>query len=361
MVAATAFAFIILSSLATLALYPVFINFLYRLQFEDPINPDLPRTHMAKSGTPTAGGLLPIAVFIVLNLAFNRSGDVLVLCAVVAALGALGIAEDFFKVRCRSQFRRTVRKRIVPIVAFSDLSWNIYKLALFPWGLFKEVFRALGSQTVGGVKTHQKILVQLAVAAGFTVWLVANVGTGVWVPLVGTVDLGMLFIPFVVSMFLFFSNAIDVTSGLDGLVGGLLLISFSALLAVSIALGRNDLAVAIGVLIGGLLPFMYFNIHPARIFPGNVAELGWAGAFVTILFLLDRAFLMPVLGGIFLVEGLSVLVQVGSVKLGRGRVFLMAPIHHHFEMKGWAETKVTMRFWLAGAFLSFLSLYLALL
>jgi len=361
MSAATPFVFIIVSSLATFALYPLFISFLYRFQFRDPVNPDLPRTHMAKSGTPTAGGALPILVFIVLSLVFNRSREVVLLCGVVGSLGVLGVLEDFFKMYYRSRLRKTVRERIVPIVTLSGLSWNLYKLALFPWGVFKETFRALGSQTAGGIKTYQKILIQLLIAAGFAVWLVVNGGSRIWAPRLGSVDLGILFAPFAISMFLFFTNAIDITSGLDGLVGGLLLLSFSALLAISLALGRYDLSSAVGILIGGLLAFMYFNIYPARIFPGNVAELGWAGAFVVILFLLDRAFLMPVLGGVFLIEGLSDIIQVGSVKLGKGRVFLMAPIHHHFEMKGWPEAKVTMRFWLAGAFFTFLGLCLAFL
>jgi len=137
--------------------------------------------------------------------------------------------------------------------------------------------------------------------------------------------------------------------------------NFVALMAVALVLGEEELAVTSSILVGALLAFLYFNIYPARVFMGNIGALFLAGVFVSTAFILKREILLPVVGGVFVIEGLSVLLQVASVKLGRGRIFLMAPIHHHFEMKGWAETKVTMRFWLAGAFLSILGLYLTLL
>lgn len=352
--------FLLLSTLLTSVLYPVFINFLYRLQIREPINPDVPRTHFAKQGTPTAAGFLPVLVFVVLNLLFNRTGEVVMLIAVSGAIGFLGLLEDFFKIYHQSKLQKTVRAKIVPIVTLSDISWNIYKILLFPWNAFKEVFRALGSQHVGGIATYQKILFQTAVAVVFSFLLIARFGTIVWLPFLGGLDLGIFFIPLVLFLFVFFVNSISITDGLDGLVGGLLAIGFTALLALGVILGRSDLALAAATLVGGLIPFLYFNIYPARVFAGNVGALAWAGAFVALSLLLDRAFILPLLGGVFVLEGLSVIIQVASVKLKKGRVFLMAPIHHHFEVKGWTETKVTMRFWLAGGFLAFLALFIAL-
>ncbi|GMR18952.1 MAG: phospho-N-acetylmuramoyl-pentapeptide-transferase [Patescibacteria group bacterium] len=354
--------FLIISSLLTFSLYPVFINFLYRFRIQETVNPDVPRTHFGKRGTPTAAGLLPILLFILLNIFFNRSPEVVILLLVVGGLGLLGVLEDFFKIYHRSKLRRTVRSAIVPVVTFSDLSWNLYKIALFPWNAFREVFRALGSQQAGGILTYQKILFQTVVAALMALWITATSGSGFWIPFLGTINWGGAFYPvLIVLLFLFFVNSISVTDGLDGLVGGLLAVGFSALMLIALAMGKVDLAVAAGILVGGLLPFLYFNIFPARVFAGNVGALAWAAAFVSLTLLLDRAVLLPVIGGVFVVEGLSVLLQVGAVKLGKERIFLMAPIHHHFEMKGWAETKVTMRFWLAAAFLAFLGIFLALL
>jgi len=353
--------FLLLATGITAALYPVFINFLYRFQMREAINPDVPRTHFVKEGTPTAAGLLPILVFIGLNLFFNLTPQVSVLLGATGAMAALGLAEDLFKIYRKSALRRTIRRRIVPIVTVSDLTWDLYKILLFPWNAFREAFRALGSQNAGGVATYQKVLFQAAVAAGLALWLTAVGGTGVWLPGLGKIELGVLYIPLIIFVFLFLVNSVSITDGLDGLAGGLLTIAFLAVTALALAVGERDLALAGGILIGGLLPFLYFNIYPARVFAGNVGALGWAAALICLSFLLERSFIILVAGGVFIAEGLSVLIQVAAVKLGRERVFLMAPLHHHFEMKGWAETKVTMRFWLAGGFLAFLGLFLALL
>lgn len=350
---------LLLSAVLTALLYPIFIDFLYRFQFQEAINPDVPRTHFVKQGTPTGAGFLPILVFVVLSLVFNLTEKTAILIGIVTAMTVLGALEDFFKIYRRSRLQKTVREKIVPIVTFSDLTWNLYKLALFPWKLFKEVFRALGSQHVGGISPYQKVLLQTAVAALLALWLTTVGGTGVWLPLLGELELGVFYIPMVILVFLFLVNSISITDGLDGLVGGLLAIALTAVLALALLFGESDLATAAGILVGGLLPFLYFNIFPARVFAGNGGALGWAAAFVSLAFLLERSFLFLVIGGVFIIEGLSVVIQVASVKLGKGKVFRMAPIHHHFEMKGWAETKVTMRFWLAGVFLAFLGIFLA--
>lgn len=350
---------LLLSAFLTAVLYPIFINFLYRFQFQEAINPDVPRTHFAKQGTPTGAGFLPILVFIVLNLAFNLTEKTAILIGIVTAMMVLGALEDFFKIYRRSRLQKTIRAKLVPIVTLSDITWDIYKLVLFPWKAFKEVFRALGSQNVGGVAPYQKILFQTAVGALLALWLSFASNNSVWLPFLGDIELGVFYIPLVIFVFLFFVNSISITDGLDGLVGGLLGIGFTAFLLLALLFARPDLAIAAATLVGGMIPFLYFNVFPARIFAGNVGALGWAAAFVTLALLLDRSFLLFVVGGVFVVEGLSVVAQVFSVKLGKGRIFLMAPIHHHFEIKGWAETKVTMRFWLAGAFLAFLGLFLA--
>ena len=354
-----ALGFLLISAVATFFLYPVFINFLYRFQMKEAINPDVPRTHFAKQGTPTAAGLLPIGVFLVLNLLFNSTPQILVLIGIVGAMAALGLAEDLLKVYRSSRLQKTIREKIVPIVTMSDLSWDLYKILLFPWNAFREVFRALGSQNVGGIMTYQKILYQTAIAALLALWLSAVGGTEVWLPVFGTIEFGLAYFPMVIVIFLFLVNSISITDGLDGLVGGLLTVAFTAILSLALIFGKNDLAIATGILLGGLLPFLYFNVFPARFFAGNVGALGWAAAFVTLAMLLERSFLILIIGGVFIAEGLSVVLQIGAVKLGKNKPFLMAPIHHHFEMKGWAETKVTMRFWLAGVFLAFLGLFLA--
>ncbi|MEX2053645.1 MAG: hypothetical protein WD940_01395 [Patescibacteria group bacterium] len=355
-----ALGFLLLAAGLTFFLYPVFINFLFRFQLKEVINPDVPRTHFAKQGTPTAAGLLPILVFLVLNLIFNFTPQVGVLLGVVTAMAALGLAEDLLKIYRRSSLQKTIREKIVPIVTFSGWTWDIYKILLLPWNIFREIFRALGSQNVGGITAYQKILYQTAVGALLALWLAAVGGTGVWLPGAGRIELGFLYIPIVVFLFLFLVNSVSITDGLDGLAGGLLTIAFTAILALTAVAGREDLAIAAGTLIGGLLPFLYFNIFPARVFAGNVGALAWAAAFVTMSLMLERSFVLLVVGGVFIAEGLSVVLQIAAVKLRKTKPFLMAPIHHHFEIKGWSETKVTMRFWLAGAFLAFLGLFLAL-
>lgn len=353
---------LLVSSAITFLLYPALIHFLYRFQFREEINPEVPDTHRVKRGTPTGAGILMLLVFAALNTIFNRSSYVTPVLAVSGALGILGLLEDLFKIYYRSRLQRVIRGRVItPVVTLSDISWNLYKLALLPWNAFREMFRALGATYVGGIATYQKVLLQTAVGSCLAVWLAVTFGTEIWLPFISAIDLGYVFIPFIVVAFLFFVNSISITDGLDGLAGGLLAVAFSVLMALALTLGMDDLAIVCATLIGTLIAFLYFNVYPARVFMGNVGALFLAGAFVSITFVLKREVLLPVIGGVFLIEGLSDLIQVGSVKLGRGRVFLMAPIHHHFEMKGWAETKVTMRFWLAGVFFAFLALYLAFL
>src|SRR3972149_10479800 len=165
--------------------------------------------------------------------------------------------------------------------------------------------------------TYQKILYQTAVAALLALWLSTVGGTQVWLPIIGTVEFGLAYFPMVIVIFLFLVNSISIPAGLDGLVGGLLTVAFTAILSLALIFGKNDLAIATGILLGGLLPFLYFNVFAARFFAGNVGALGWAAAFVTLAMLLGRSFLVLVIGGVFIAEGLSVVLQVGAVNPAR--------------------------------------------
>src|SRR3989344_5174254 len=169
-----ALGFLILSSVATFLLYPPLINFLYKLQVREEINPDAPRTHVVKRGTPTAAAVLPLLVFLLLNLFFNLTPQEAVLLVGVLVLGLLGFIQDLLKIYHRSLLRSFVREKITPLVTFSDFSWNIYKLLLLPWRTFKEIFRALGSSDVGEVHPYQKILVQSVAGALLILWLILN-------------------------------------------------------------------------------------------------------------------------------------------------------------------------------------------
>jgi phospho-N-acetylmuramoyl-pentapeptide-transferase len=148
---------------------------------------------------------------------------------------------------------------------------------------------------------------------------------------------------------------------MDGLAGGLLALSFTAYLVVALVLGYNQIACFCATLVGTLLTFLYFNIYPARFEMADVGSLSLGMTLAVVAFLLHRELTLLIIGGVFVAEILSDVIQVVAVKMGRGRVFKMAPLHHHFEMLGWPETKVTMRFWLAGAVLAFVGILVALL
>jgi len=311
-----------------MALTPVLSHFLYKLKIGKSIRDESANTpiftalHKEKEGTPTMGGILiwGITIFLALFIAFlswltdwdffnklnflSRSETWLPLGALFAA-AIVGLVDDLF---------------------------NVKKIG--PKG--------------GGLSMKIKLLIYTAIAGFGAWWFYAKLDwTELHVPFLGNFEIGWWYIPvfiFVIVATLFSVNEID---GLDGLAGGTTGIALSSYGIISFVQGKYDLATLCAVLVGVLLAFLWFNVKPARFFMGDTGAMALGVALGIIAMLTNQALLLPIIGFLFVLESLSVIIQLSSKKLRKGKkVFLSAPIHHHFQAIGWSETKVVMRFWI---------------
>jgi len=358
--------FLLGSLIISFAWAPLLINFLYRHNIRRRIRQEVDEkieARQEKLGKPIMGGLLIVLTTAAVTLAFNLSREQTLLplfCLVVAAI--FGGVDDLLNIFGHTKISDTVRGGIKPIVTLSGFTWNFYNILLLPWNAFKEIFRALGSYPTSGFKPWEKFLLQMAIGLVAAWWLYFKLDWHeIWLPFLGTFNVGIFYIPLVVLMLAGMANAVNLTDGMDGLAGGLLAMAFTAYMVVALALSYNQIAYFCATIVGTLLTFLYFNIYPARFEMADVGSLSLGMTLAVVALLLHRELTLLIIGGVFVVEVSSAIIQVASVKMGRGRVFKMAPIHHHFEMLGWPETKVTMRMWLAGVVLAFVGILVALL
>ncbi len=297
------------SLLMCLFLSPKFIDFLRRREFGQNIREEGPQGHQSKAGTPTMGGIIiftAIAVpFLILS---KRSWEAMGVFGVAMACALLGFADDYTKI---------VRRRSL------------------------------------GLRARTKLVVTIAISIGL--WYVAtqkvHLGETVRLRFVDvTLDLGPLYPVFIYLVVAGTTSAVNLTDGLDGLAAGCAAIVLLAYIGITfITTGKADLALLAACLVGGCIGFLWFNSFPASIFMGDTGSLGLGGAIAGLAVMTKTEVLLVLLGGIFVIEALSVLIQVFSFQTFRKRVFLMAPIHHHFELRAWSETKIILRFWIVAS------------
>ncbi|MCL4515769.1 MAG: phospho-N-acetylmuramoyl-pentapeptide-transferase [Firmicutes bacterium] len=299
-----------------LVLGPVTIGYLRKLKFGQSVRTDGPREHLKKSGTPTMGGVLIILAFTVATFAFSP-GLKYAPWALLATLGfgLVGLIDDY-----------------------------IIVVAKHPLGL----------------KARQKLAGQVvvALALGFFAASRPELGTGILIPFINQVLVlpWWLYVAFVAFIATGFSNAVNLTDGLDGLAAGTMTIAAVAYIMIALLLGQPEMAVFAAATAGACLGFVWFNAHPAQIFMGDTGSLALGGALAALAVLTKTELFLVVIGGVFVAETLSVMIQVTTYRLTGKRVFKMAPLHHHFELSGWPETKVVTRFWLVGLVLAFFGL-----
>lgn len=360
--------YLFLAFLISFVLYPLWIGFVYKFQMGEEIRQDGPKTHLAKQGTPTMGGLVFVLSVGIVTFLFNTSREQTLFPLFVAALaGLFGLLEDFSKVYKKSGLPGFLSYHFgLPLLRFLR-RFKIKKplfLGVFSklWFLYTEFWRVVGSRTDVGFKTHQKFFIQALIGGFVAYWTYFKLGWNyIWFPLIGNVNIGWMYPVFIFFLFVVMLNFVAFTDGLDGLAGGLSVFALCAYWVLASYFGYNSLSAYCATFVGALLPFLYFNVYPARIFMGNVGS-HVLGATLTILaILLHREFALFIILGVFLIDGLSSPLQQLSVKLTKKRLFLMAPIHHHFELKGWPESKVTFRFWIFGMLCAFFGVFVALL
>ena len=325
---------VITAMLLSLIIGPRIIEWLKKISFTQQIRDDGPQTHLKKSGTPTMGGIMIIAsiLFSILLWGDLENMYIWVMILSLIGFGAIGLLDDFLKV---------VRKNPKGLRSWYKFGAQI-ALALI-----------IGVVLYSNPKDLYNDVLSIPF---FKRWLF---------------DLGLLYIPFSVLVIVGSSNAVNLTDGIDGLAIGLVAVAaianmilvyisgnakFAQYLQVFYLLGTGELTVFCGAMLGASLGFLWFNSYPADVFMGDVGSLGLGGALGTMAVITKHEIVLAVVGGIFVIETLSVVFQVASFKMTGKRIFRMAPIHHHFELKGWHESKVIVRFWIIGIMLALLSL-----
>jgi phospho-N-acetylmuramoyl-pentapeptide-transferase len=312
---------------------PLIIEALRKLKIGQYIREEGPETHLKKGGTPTMGGVLIIFSVVISMLLWQDLGNGKVWLTLEAfiALGIIGFIDDYLKTSRRN----------------SD-----------------------------GLSAWAKLVGQFAVALGVVLFLYFSGEEGItalYIPFFKNpvIDLGVLWVPFGVLLIVGESNAVNFSDGLDGLAAGLLLLVFITLAILTYLTGRADysdylmipyitgsgeLTVFCLAVVGACIGFLWFNAHPAEVFMGDVGSLPLGGVIAVISLIIKKEILSLIIGGVFVLEIASVMIQVTSYKLRKKRIFKMTPIHHHFELSGWVETKVVIRFWILGGLFAIIAL-----
>ena len=314
---------LLLAFACVVILMPPYLRLLRWVGIGKQIREEGPGSHLVKQGTPTMGGVLIVAVVLALAFVFDAfDASTYSPLAVLALVGGLGAVDDY-----------------------------------------------LNARTGIGIRVRQKLVWQFVVAIGAAIYIQNHFGfNGFRVPFVGdvintstillpvinrNVEIGsLIFIVVAVVAIVGASNGVNLTDGLDGLAGGTLVFAFISYLMIALLnqpVEQPNLALVCSIVVGAILGFLWFNVHPAQIFMGDAGALSLGGMLAAVALITGQVLILPLIGIIFVLEVLSDVIQVASFKLRGKRVFRMAPLHHHFELGGWDEEKVTMRFWIVGA------------
>ncbi len=305
---------VMISFILGIVFCPMLIPVLRRLKFGQTERDDGPESHLKKQGTPTMGGIAILAAFVIGGAFFiNGNMDGLAVLLVTLGFGVIGFIDDYIKV---------VKKRSL------------------------------------GLTPIQKIIGQLVITGLFALYIIkSGIGTDILIPFTKgvTIDLGIIYIPFLVVTVLGTVNGVNLTDGLDGLASGVTLIVSVFFMMVAWAAGSGILPIA-GAAGGSLLAFLIFNAYPAKVFMGDTGSLALGGFVASTALILKMPIFIIIVGFIYLMESISVILQVAYFKKTGKRIFKMAPIHHHFELCGWSETKVVTVFYIITAMLCLVGL-----
>ena len=336
-------AFASLTALFTgLIIGPLVINRLREFQIGQFIREEGPKAHQKKAGTPTMGGLLIAISIVVPTLLWADLSNRFVWIGIFStcAFAAIGFADDYIKV---------VRRRNLGLTGKAKMGLQVATSVLIAVGLIAMQTHGLYSTRllVPFFKQSHPDLVIEGLVHNPSLWPLA------FIP----------FIAFVVLVIVGASNAVNLTDGLDGLAIGCTVIAAGGLTVLTYVSGHatfaayldlprmpqvGELTIFCGSMVGASIGFLWYNAHPAEVFMGDVGSLALGGAIGTVAVMIKQELLLPFIGGVFVIEALSVILQVGSYKLRKKRIFKMAPLHHHFELLGWSESKIIVRFWIAS-------------
>ncbi len=328
-----------------LSLVP-FINLLYKMKLQrklqktkdafDKPTPIFDTLHRVKVGIPVGGGFLLVTTTILL---FFLAFPILY----------------YFWIPVRSIYSNLGSE--VKVLIFTFLSFAIIGL----YDDLKKIFLG-GDEQFFGLRLRHKLILEIILSLLISFWLFKDLKISIiHIPFMGVFDIGLLFIPFAAMVIVSFANAYNITDGLDGLAAGILMVALSAFWVISNAILDTPLSIFIAIWLGGLIAFLYFNIYPARIFLGDVGALSFGATLAVIGLLLGKEFSLIIIGGIFVVEVASSLLQLISKRFRGKKLMSVAPFHLWLQSRGWHESTIVFRLWLAGVMLAVLGLWLAFL
>ncbi|WP_416349750.1 phospho-N-acetylmuramoyl-pentapeptide-transferase [Mammaliicoccus lentus] len=315
----------VIAFLLTLILVPILIPTLKKLKFGQSIREEGPQSHMKKTGTPTMGGLtflLSTIVVTVIALFFaDQIGPLILLLFVTIGFGLIGFIDDYIIVVKKNNQGLTSKQKFLAQIAIAVIFY-IVSVAL-PNYQFES-----------------------AINIPFTDW---------------SLPLSVFYIVFIIFWQVGFSNAVNLTDGLDGLSTGLSVIAFAFYAILSFVLGKPEIGLFCLVMLASLIGFLIYNKYPAKVFMGDTGSLALGGIFATISIMLNQEITLLLIGFVFVIETLSVMLQVTSYKLTGKRIFKMSPLHHHFELVGWSEWKVVLVFWATGIITGAIGLWIGVM
>ncbi len=333
-----------------IALGPWLINKLRELSFGQHIREDGPQSHKKKAGTPTMGGILILISIVVPTLLWARLDNPYIWVALfgLVSFGLIGFWDDYTKIAKSRNLGLTARQKLFCQV-IAALTVGFFLLLLHARGEYST------SMNIPFFKQFKPDMLIESLLHNYWTYPLAFVG----------------FYAFLAFILVGSSNAVNLTDGLDGLAIGLMIIAsgamtvlsyvsgnaiFSSYLDLSHNAGDSELTIFCAAMVGASLGFLWYNAHPAEVFMGDVGSLALGGGLATVAVLIKQEILLIFIGGVYVVEAVSVILQVGSYKLRGKRIFKMAPIHHHFEALGWPESKIIVRFWIAGLVMALFAL-----
>ncbi|MBA7498404.1 Phospho-N-acetylmuramoyl-pentapeptide-transferase [subsurface metagenome] len=306
---------LLVSFIISVIALPLFIKYLKKHNVGQKIRQEGPDLHQHKMGTPTMGGVIIILTLIIVVLLFVP-------------------------------YNKYVLWSLVATVGFGFI------------GLIDDLIKYLKKRSLG-LLTMQKLFLQIAFAllVAYCVQQNTDLGTEIYLPfLKNSIDLGIMFVPFVVLVMISSVNAVNLTDGLDGLAGGLIIIAMLSFALIAYIQNMGSMSLFSLVVAFTSLGFLVYNFFPAQIFLGDVGSLALGGALASVAIFTRTELFLLIIGGVFVIETLSVILQVASAKLRGKIIFKMSPIHHHFELCGWKEPKIIIRFWIAGIILAIIGI-----
>lgn len=321
-------------------------------------------SHDYKAITPVMGGLLVVITVALVTYLFNWSRSFTwVPIGVMLISAILGAIDDLMNVYGTERRSRKVGHVLTLIRVHRDWTIRVWYIITLPWTVFKRISVWFGSQTKRGVFVHEKLILQFIAGAVTAYWIYARLGPAwhyIYFPFGFSLNAGWVIVPIIIFIVMFTANAVNIADGMDGLAGGMLVITFTALMFLSWINGFGEIAILNATAVGALVTYTYFNIKPARFMMGDVGSLGLGALLAVNAMAVGEITSLFFLGFMFYVEALSVVIQVASRYILGRKVFAMAPLHHHFEVKKWSEEKTVMRFWVIHFIFVIFGFWLAL-